>query len=89
MQALEAKVLVLKMLVDLVGVCMLQFHLLVLGNNGPLASHEVIHLLSVFDSANHALSLHNLLELFKADFVNLIRVHRFLQEPLHFLSLLL
>lgn len=75
------------MLVKLVGVCVLKLHLLVFSDNWSLSGHEVIDLLSVFDSADHTLTLNNLLEFFKADLVNLVSLHGLLKESLHLVSL--
>jgi hypothetical protein len=44
-------------------------------------------LLSVFNSANHAFTLHNFLELVQANLVNLIGLHGLLEESLHLVSL--
>ena len=86
MQAREAKEFILQVLVKLVGVSVLQFHLFVLGNHWPLTRHHVVHLLSVLDSRDQALTLNLLLKILKADFLNLIGVHRSLQVLLHLLS---
>merc|ERR1719329_651890 len=88
MQALEAEELVLHILVQLVGVGVLKFHFFVLSNNGSLASHHVVNLLSIFDSADHTLALNNFLELLEADLVNLVRLHCLLEESLHLVSLI-
>lgn len=87
MQALETEMFILKILVNLIGMSMLQFHLFVFGNNGSLSSHEVINLLSIFNSADHSLTFDNFLELIETNFVNLIGLHGLLKEPLHLISL--
>lgn len=87
MQALETEMFILKILVNLIGMSMLQFHLFVFGNNGSLSSHEVINLLSIFNSADHSLTFNNFLELIETNFVNLIGLHGLLKEPLHLISL--
>lgn len=87
MQALETEKFILKILVNLIGMSMLQFHLFVFGNNGSLSSHEVINLLSIFNSADHSLTFNNFLELIETNFVNLIGLHGLLKEPLHLISL--
>lgn len=86
MQALETEMFILKILVNLISMSMLQFHLFVFGDNRSLSSHEVINLLSIFNSADHSLTFNNLLELIKTNFVNLIGLHGLLKEPLHFIS---
>lgn len=88
MQALEAEELVLHILVQLVGVGVLKFHFFVLSNNGSLASHHVVNLLSIFDSADHAFAFDNFLELIKAYLVNLVCIHGLLEEYFHLMSLL-
>lgn len=87
MQALETEKLIFKILVNLIGMGMLQFQLFVFANSGSLTSHEVINLLSIFYSANHSLTFDNLLELIETNFVNLIGLHGLLKEPLHLISL--
>lgn len=87
MQALETEVVVFYVLVKLIGMCVLKLHLLVFSNYWSLAGHKVIDLLSIFDSADHTLTLNNLFKFFKADLVNLIGLHGLFKESLHLVSL--
>jgi hypothetical protein len=89
MQALETEALILHVLVKLIGVSVLKLHLLIFGNDGSLSCHEVVDLLSVFDSADHSLSVNHLLKFVKTDRVNLVCVHGLLEESSHFVSSLL
>jgi hypothetical protein len=88
MQALESKEFILYIFIKLVSVGMLKFHLLIFSNDWALSGHEVIDLLSIFESTDHSLSLDNFLELIEAYLVNLISFHCLLEESLHLVSLL-
>ena len=87
MQALESKVLVLKVFINGISMCVLELHFFILGNYWSLSGHEIIDLFSIFDSADHTLTLNNLLQFIEADFVNLICLHCLFKESLHLVSL--
>ena len=71
-KALESEVLILKFIINKVGMSMFLLHNLSLSDDSSLSAHEVSNLLSVLDSSEHGVTFNLFLELLEVDSIEVV-----------------